>query len=136
MSQAGGAGPMTVEEARELLRAELLAAAAAVVPGQDGVVTHDPGPSNPAVLFDGAEPALTCVVTVQTGDPARTDSGADQVAAAAQALAARGWEVGTPELESGHHRVAATRDGFDVAVHAWSGEWRVTLTGETPVYQP
>jgi hypothetical protein len=29
--------------------------------------------------------------------------------------------------------VIATRDGFDVAVHAWTTDWRITFTGETPV---
>jgi len=37
---------------REFLRSELLAVAEAVVPDQRPVVTHDPGPVNPGVLFD------------------------------------------------------------------------------------
>ena len=123
---------MTLEQARELLRGELLAAAAAVVPGQPGFVTHDVGPINPGVLFDGGGPATVCSVTVETGDPARTDAGAEQVAAAGRALQDRGWRVEPPELESGHHRVAAFRDGFDIAIHAWDGHWKVTLIGETP----
>ena len=84
------------------------------------------------VLFDGSGVATVCSVTVETGDPARTDAGAEQVAAAGRALLERGWQVEPPELESGHHRVAAFRDGFDIAIHAWDGHWKVTLIGETP----
>lgn len=118
-------------EAREFLRTELLGVAAEVVPSQQAVVTHDPGPVNPAVLFDGTGPATICTVTVQTGDPANDDPAA-AVAAAAEALRSRGWQVTVSPVESGHHRAAAVRDGYDVAVHAWDGEWRLTLTGQTP----
>jgi hypothetical protein len=47
-----------------------------------------------------------------------------------------GRRTGTAEVapaENGHYRVIATRDGFDVAVHAWTTDWRITFTGETPV---
>lgn len=124
---------MTLDQARELLRSELLAAAAAVVPGLDGVVTSDDGPVDPSAVF-GGRPSPFCRVTVQTGDPAVAGVGADQVAAAGRVLREHGWQVGEPELEAGHHRLAAVRDGFDVAVHAWDGEWRVTLTGATPAF--
>lgn len=123
---------MTLEQARELLRNELLAAAAAVVPGQEGFVIDDVGPINPGVLFDGSGPATVCSITVETGDPSRTDAGAEQVVAAGRALLDRGWQVEPPALEAGHHRAAARRDGFEIAVHAWDGHWKVTLVGETP----
>ena len=117
---------------REFLRAELLAVAAAVVPDQRPVVTHDPGPVNPGVLFDGRGPATVCRITVETGDPKAPDPAA-AVGAAAEAFRARGWSAEVAAVENGHFRTIATRDGFDVAVHAWSADWRITLVGETPV---
>jgi hypothetical protein len=117
---------------REFLRSELLAVAAAVVPDQRPVVTHDPGPINPGVLFDGRGSATVSRVTVQTGNPRSPDPVAE-VEAAADALRARGWTADVVPAENGHYRVAATRDGFDVAVHAWESDWRITFTGETPV---
>lgn len=122
---------MTLTQARDFLRAELLAVAAAAVPGQEGVVTHDPGPVNPNVLSDGSGPATVCSITVETGDPAVVDP-SGQVAAAAATLTARGWQAAVEPVERGHHRVTANRDGFDIAVHGWNGDWRLTLAGETP----
>ncbi|WP_020392181.1 hypothetical protein [Kribbella catacumbae] len=118
-------------DARELLREELLAVAAIVVPGQRGVVTHDPGPVNPGALFDGRGPATVSSVTVETGDPKSADP-ASAVASAAAALEARGWATEIAPEEDGHHRVLAHRNGFDIAVHAWSTDWRITFTGQTP----
>ncbi|MET9313517.1 hypothetical protein ABZX12_16980 [Kribbella sp. NPDC003505] len=117
---------------REFLRSELLAVAAAVVPDQRPVVTHDPGPVNPGVLFDGRGTATVCRVTVETGNPKAPDPSAT-VDAAAATLRARGWTADVVPEEDGHHRVVASRDGFDVAVHAWATDWRITFTGETPV---
>jgi hypothetical protein len=117
---------------REFLRSELLAVAAAVVPEQRPIVTHDPGPVNPGVLFDGRGPATVCRITVETGNPKSPDPAA-AVDAAAEALRARGWTAEVASPENGHYRVAATRDGFDVAVHAWATDWRITFTGETPL---
>ena len=117
---------------REFLRNELLAVAAVVVPDQQPVVTHDPGPVNPGVLFDGRGPATGYRITVETGNPKAPDPAA-AVSAAAEAFRARGWTAEVAPEENGHHRAAATRNGFDVAVHAWSTDWRITLTGETPI---
>ncbi|GAA1602608.1 hypothetical protein GCM10009804_68890 [Kribbella hippodromi] len=117
---------------REYLRAELIAVAETVVPGQRPVVTHDPGPVNPGVLFDGRGPATVCRITVETGDPKSPDPTA-AVTAAAAALRARGWTTEVQPPENGHHRVSAQRDGYDIAVHAWTTDWRITLTGETPL---
>ena len=122
----------TLAQARDILRAELLAAAAAAVPGFEGVVTHDPGPTNPGAMFDGRGPATVCPITVETGDPAVTDAAGTQVAAAGRVLADRGWSVELQPVESGHYRLVAGRDGYDIAIHGWAGEWRITLTGETP----
>jgi hypothetical protein len=47
-------------------------------------------------------------------------------------LNARGWQAEVEPVESGHHRVAAIREGYDIAVHGWDGEWRITLAGQTP----
>ncbi|GAA2819696.1 hypothetical protein [Kribbella solani] len=146
--------------AREFLRAELIALAEIVVPGQQPIVTHDPGPVNPGVLFDGRGPATVCRITVQTGNPTSpapttasptaptTDPTTDRatgpttdpaaaasaaVTAAADALRARGWTVDLQPPENGHYRLSAKRDGYDLAVHAWSTDWRITFTGETPL---
>jgi len=123
---------MTLPEAREVLKAELLAVAAAVVPGQAPVVTHDPGPINPGALFDGRGPATICSITVETGEPAAVPNPAAAVSAAAAALADRGWTTAIAAPENGHHRLAANRDGYEIAVHAWSTDWRITLVGDTP----
>ncbi|GAA0576316.1 hypothetical protein HPO96_15465 [Kribbella sandramycini] len=117
---------------RDTLRAELLAVAAAVVPDQQPVVTHDPGPINPGVLFDGRGAATIARITVETGNPTAPDPAA-AVTAAAEAFRARGWTATTAPAEDGHYRATATRDGLDVAVHAWATDWRITLTGEAPV---
>lgn len=122
---------MTLAEAREFLRAELLAVAAAAVPGEEGVVTHDPGPVNPHVLSDGRGPDTVCSITVENGDPAVVDP-AGQVEAAAAELTARGWEAAVEPVEGGRHRVVARRDGFTVVVYGRDGEWRLIVSGETP----
>ena len=117
---------------REFLRSELVAVAAAVVPDQQPVVTHDPGPVTPGVLFDGRGAATVCRVSVETGNPQDPDPAA-AVSAAEDVLRARGWDVQVSAPENGHYRVAASRDGFEVAVHAWASDWRITFTGETPL---
>ncbi|MFI5736033.1 hypothetical protein ACIA49_38325 [Kribbella sp. NPDC051587] len=117
---------------RDTLRDELLAVAAAVVPDQQPVVTHDPGPINPGALFDGRGPATIARITVQTGNPAAPDPAA-AITAAAEAFRARGWTATIAPTENGHHRATATRENLDVAIHAWTTDWRLTLTGETPV---
>jgi hypothetical protein len=122
---------MTLTEARDFLRAELLAVAAAAVPGQEGVVTHDLGPVNPNVLSDGQGPATICSITVENGDPDVVDP-SGQVAAAAAELTARGWRIEVAPVEGGQHRVAASRDGYEIAVYGWDGDWRLTVAGETP----
>ena len=118
-------------DAREFLREELLAVAAIVVPTQQPVITHDPGPVNPGALFDGRGPATVSSVTVETGNPSSIDP-AWAVAAAAAALQARGWRAEVAPEESGHYRVVAHHNGFDVTVHAWTTDWRITFTGQTP----
>lgn len=122
---------MTLTEARDLLREELLAVAAAAVPGQRGVVTHDVGPVNPSVLEDGSGPQTVCLITVENGDPAVVDP-QGQVAAAVDFLTGRGWQAEVQPVESGHHRASASRDGYGIVVHGWDGEWRLTLSGQTP----
>ncbi|MFI5710058.1 hypothetical protein [Kribbella sp. NPDC051620] len=118
-------------DAREFLREELLAVAATVVPTQQPVITHDPGPVNPGALFDGRAPATVSSVTVETGNPTSTDP-ARAVAAASAALQARGWQTEIPPPEDGHHRLSAHHNGFDITVHAWTTDWRITFTGQTP----
>ncbi|MFD7153078.1 hypothetical protein ACFV9C_00680 [Kribbella sp. NPDC059898] len=122
---------MTLSEARDFLRAELLAVAAAAVPGYEGVVTQDAGPVNPDVLSDGDGPATICSITVENGHPSIVDP-AGQLSAAVAALEQRGWQTSVPPAEPPHHRASATRDGFQVTVHTWDGDWRITLSGETP----
>ncbi|TWD80418.1 hypothetical protein FB561_1493 [Kribbella amoyensis] len=121
-----------LRQAHDFLRAELLAVAAAVVPDQDPVVTRDSGPITPGVLFDGRGAETVCSITVQTGNPAAPDPAA-AVRSAAEAFSSRGWTAEVPPEENGHHRAIARRDGYDVAVHAWTTDWRITLVGETPL---
>lgn len=122
---------MTLTEARDFLRAELLAVAAAAVPGYDGVVTNDVGPVNPDVLSDGSGPDTVCSITVENGDPSVVDP-AGQVDAAVAELTARGWTTDIAPVEGGHYRATAQRDGYQITIHAWDGDWRLTLSGETP----
>jgi len=123
---------MTLTEAREILREELLAVGAAVVPGQTPVITHDLGPINPGALFDGRGPATICSITVETGEPTAVPDPAAAITSAAAALTDRGWLTEIAPPENGHHRLAATRDGYTIAVHAWPTDWRITFTGDTP----
>jgi hypothetical protein len=116
---------------RAFLREELLAVAALVVPSQQPVITHDPGPVNPGALFDGRGPATVSSITVETGTPTTPDP-ARAITAAATALNSRGWQTQIPPEESGHHQVLAHHNGYDITVHAWTTDWRITLTGQTP----
>jgi hypothetical protein len=126
---------MTLTEAREVLRTELLAVAAAVVPAQTPVVTHDPGPVNPGALFDGRGPATVCSITVETGEPTAVPDPEAAVTTAAAVLSDRGWSASVAPPEDGHYRVSASRDGYAIAVHAWPTDWRITFTGDTPAIE-
>lgn len=122
---------MTLTEARDFLRAELLTVAAAAVPGFEGIVAHDVGPVDPGVMSDGSGPDTVCSITVENGNPSVVDP-AGQVAAAVAALAERGWQTTVAPVENGHHRATAQYNGFQVTVHGWDDDWRLTLSGETP----
>jgi len=89
----------------------MLAVAEAVVPDQRPVVTHDPGPVNPGVLFDGRGTATVCRVTVETGNPKAPDPSAT-VDAAAATLRARGWTADVVPEEDGHYRVVEALPEF------------------------
>ncbi|MDX2974624.1 hypothetical protein, partial [Kribbella solani] len=80
---------------------------------------------------DPATSSTTDRATGPTTDPAAAASAA--VTAAADALRARGWTVDVQPPENGHYRLSAKRDDYDLAVHAWSTDWRITFTGETPL---
>ncbi|MEV0803098.1 hypothetical protein AB0I34_35790 [Kribbella sp. NPDC050281] len=67
---------MTLTEARNFLRSELLAVAAIVVPGQTPTVTHDVGPVRQEALSDDRGPESVCTITVETGDPTSPDPAA------------------------------------------------------------
>ena len=58
---------------------------------------------------------------------------AEQLDGAAAALQARGWSAEVAAAENGHHRVVASRNGYDMTVHGWSSDWRITFTGQTPL---
>lgn len=59
---------MTLTEARDFLRAELLTVAAAAVPGFEGIVAHDVGPVDPGVMSDGSGPDTVCSITIENGN--------------------------------------------------------------------
>jgi hypothetical protein len=122
---------MTLTQARNFLRSELLAVAAIVVPGQTPAVIQDVGPASQGALSDDRGPESVCTITVETGDPTSPDPEA-LISFAAETLEARGWKVETAPAEDGKYHVIARRDGYDLAVDARSTDWRITFTGQTP----
>jgi hypothetical protein len=122
---------MTLTQARNFLRSELLAVAAIVVPDQKPAVTQDVGPASQGALSDDRGPESVCTITVETGDPTSPDPEA-LISFAAETLEARGWKVETEPAEDGKYRVIARRDGYDLTVDARSTDWRITFTGQTP----
>jgi hypothetical protein len=134
LARVGGTvyhGSVTLTEARNHLRSELLAVAATVVPDQTPTVTQDVGPVNESALADDRGRESVCTITVETGDPTTPDPEA-QLSFAAQTLEARGWKVTITEVADGHHQIAARRSGYDLTVDAHTTDWRLTFTGQTP----
>jgi len=126
-------GSVTLTEARNFLRSELLAVAATVVPDQKPTVTQDVGPVDQGALSDESGPESVCTITVETGDPttAAPDPGA-QIGFAAETLESRGWKVTVSELVEGRHELTARRQGYDLTATARTTDWRLTFTGQTP----
>lgn len=122
---------MTLTEARNHLRSELLQVAATVVPGQAPAVTQDVGPANQGALSDDRGRESMCTITVETGDPATPDAEA-LISFAAETLEARGWKVKAAPVTDGHHHLTAHRKGYDLTVDARTADWRLTFTGQTP----
>ncbi|MFF0339362.1 hypothetical protein [Kribbella sp. NPDC004875] len=122
---------MTLTEARNFLRSELLAVAAIVVPAQTPAVTQDVGPADESALADDHGRESVCTITVETGDPTTPDPEA-QVSFAAETLESRGWKVTIAEVTDGHHQLTARRSGYDLTVDAETTDWRLTFTGQTP----
>jgi hypothetical protein len=124
-------GTVTLTEARNHLRSELLTVAATVVPGQTPAVTQDVGPVNQGALSDDRGPESVCTITVETGDPTAPDPIA-QIGFAAETLESRGWKVEVAPVTDDHHHLTARRNGYDVTVDADLTDWRLTFTGQTP----
>jgi hypothetical protein len=124
-------GVVTLTEARNYLRSELLAVAATVVPAQKPAVTQDVGPVNQGALSDDRGRESVCTITVETGDPTTPDPEA-QFSFAAETLEARGWKVEVTPVTDGHHHLTAQRNGYDLTVEARTTDWRLTFTGQTP----
>jgi hypothetical protein len=124
-------GSVTLTEARNFLRSELLAVAAIAVPDQTPAVTQDVGPVDESALADDRGRESVCTITVETGDPTTPDAEA-QVSFAAETLESRGWKVTVAEVTDGHHQLTARRDGYDLTVDAHTTDWRLTFTGQTP----
>ena len=122
---------VTLTEARNHLRSELLAVAETVVPDQTPTVTQDAGPVSQEALSDDRGPEAVCTITVETGDPAAPDPEA-QISFAAVTLEARGWKVEVAPVADDHHRLTARRNGYDLTVDARTTDWRLTFTGQTP----
>jgi hypothetical protein len=126
-------GSVTLTEARNYLRSELLAVAAIVVPDQKPAVTQDVGPVDQGALSEESGPESVCTITVETGDPttAAPDPEA-QIGFAAETLESRGWKVTISEPADGCHELTARRQGFDLTVTARTTDWRLSFTGQTP----
>jgi hypothetical protein len=125
-------GSVTLTEARNHLRSELLAVAATVVPDQTPTVTQDVGPVDQGALSDESGPESVCTITVETGDPTTTPDPEAQIGFAAETLESRGWKVTISEPSEGRHELTARRQGYDLTVTARTTDWRLTLTGQTP----
>ncbi|WP_238173291.1 hypothetical protein [Kribbella speibonae] len=123
---------MTLTEARNYLRSELLAVAAIVVPGQTPVVAQDVGPIDQGALSDDRGPESVCTITVETGDPTTTPDPEAQIGFAAETLESRGWKVTVSEPSEGRHELTARRQGYDLTATAQTTDWRLNLTGQTP----
>lgn len=124
-------GTVTLTEARNHLRSELLQVAATVVPDQTPAVTQDVGPANQGALSDDRGRESMCTITVETGDPSTPDTEA-KMSFAAETLEARGWKVEVAPVTNGHHHLSARRQGYDLTVDAQTEDWRLTFTGQTP----
>lgn len=125
-------GSVTLTEARNYLRSELLAVAATVVPDQAPTVTQDVGPVGQGALSDESGPESVCTITVETGDPTTAPDPEAQIGFAAETLESRGWKVTISEATEGRHELTARRQGYDLTVTAQTTDWRLTLTGQTP----
>lgn len=122
---------VTLTEARNSLRSELLAVAAIVVPDQTPRVTQDVGPADQGALSDDRGRESVCTITVETGDPTTPDPVA-QIGFTAETLEARGWKVTVSDVADDHHQLTARRQGYDLTVDAHTTDWRLTFTGQTP----
>ena len=122
---------MTLTEARNFLRSELLAVAAIVVPDQTPAVTQDVGPVSQGALPTTAARSPSARSRSRPATPTSPDPEA-LISFAAETLEARGWKVETEPAEDGKYRVTASRDGYDLTVDARSTDWRITFTGQTP----
>ena len=125
-------GCVTLTEARNHLRSELLVVAAVVVPGQTPTVTQDVGPVDQGALSDDRGPESICTITVETGDPTSTPDPEEQLGFAAETLESRGWKVTIAEPADGRHELTARRQGYDLTVTARTTDWHLTFTGQTP----
>ena len=122
---------VTLTEARNYLRSELMAVAAIVVPDQTPRVTQDVGPADQGALSDDRGPESVCTITVETGDPTTPDPIA-QIGFTAETLEGRGWKVSVSDATDDHHQLTARRQGYDLTVDAHTTDWRLTFTGQTP----
>jgi hypothetical protein len=125
-------GSVTLTEARNFLRSELLVVAATVVPDQTPTVTQDVGPVDPGALSGDRGPESVCTITVETGDPTTTPDPEAQIGFAAETLESRGWKVTVSEVTDGRHGLTARREGYDLTATAETTDWRLTFTGQTP----
>jgi hypothetical protein len=125
-------GSVTLTEARNHLRSELLVVAAVVVPDQTPKVTQDAGPVDQGALSDDRGPESICTITVETGDPTVAPDPEAQIGFAAETLESRGWKVTISEPVDGRHELTARRHGYNLTVTARTADWRLTFTGQTP----
>lgn len=125
-------GVVTLTEARNYLRSELLMVAETVVPDQTPTVTQDVGPVDQGALSDDRGRESVCTITVETGDPTTTPDPEAQISFAAETLESRGWKVTLSDVTDGHHQLTARRQGYDLTASARTTDWRLTFTGQTP----
>lgn len=125
-------GPMTdLAQARVFLRDTLASAAQSAAPHAEAELVDDIGPVRLGSMFDLTPTMMACSLTVQIHDRVILQDPTSAILRAAEHLVGQGWRVRT-EVDHGHHRLVAERDGYQIAGHVYERRDVAVFTGQTP----